>query len=249
MNLPFHIGTRPLLHDFGFVAVDMHSHLLPGIDDGAVDIDDTKQLLRGLRGYGIEHFWTTPHVMADMFGNDRASIVRSLGDTRAKLRAVGLGSTLYAAGEYYLDDGFAGLLERGELLLLPRGRVLVEWSLVARPHYVRGLLEAVLHRGYTPVIAHPERYGYTRGGLGVWRELTGLGCELQVNLLSLCGHYGSRARACAMGLLKARAVAYVGTDCHCLEHVRRLGDVLADREAAALLHQNTFMNWELALCL
>ena len=241
-HMRFFTSSGTKLDDFSFIQVDMHSHLLPQIDDGAVSVADTVQLLRGLRELGFSKFWTTPHVMADFFGNTKESISNSLRKTKSSLATLGLGRNLHASAEYYLDEDFQNLLERDELLPLPGNRVLVEWSLLAQPLLVLDVLNDLLGRGYIPVIAHPERYQNVKQSIRTWKELKYLGCELQVNLLSLCGHYGVKARKTAFQMLKEDTVAYLGTDCHCLEHVRRLYRVLEDRDSNLLLKQVKLRN-------
>ncbi len=239
-------SRRPSLADFSFLRVDLHSHLLPGIDDGAKDVQQTLAMVNALSDRGFSTLWTTPHVMVDFYGNDAERIGATLRDTRVTLSGHGVGVDFNASGEYFLDEGFGRILEAGEILPLPGNRVLVEWSMVAAPVGLERQIKRLVAAGYKPVIAHPERYGYWQRQPGRWRELRLLGCELQLNLLSLVGGYGDGATKCAMALLDSKAFAFAATDSHSLGDIERLDKVLANRSLARAIQSTQFLNSALA---
>ena len=229
--------------DFGFLGVDIHSHVLPGIDDGAEDVAAATTLIGALGGYGFTTVWGTPHVMREVYETTPAQVAAALSSTRA---ALGPSPTVHveAAGEYYLDEGLREALVRGELRCLPERRVLVEWSLLAEPLNVLADLTYLISLDYVPVLAHPERYRYW-SRLDTWRSLVDLGCELQVNLISLSNYYGDGARETAVSLLGAGLVTYAGTDCHHLKQASALASVLASRSTMRLLRAADLRNAEL----
>ncbi len=231
--------------DFGFIRVDMHSHLLPGLDDGAERLADSEALICELNDLGFETLWTTPHVMSDTHPNSSEQIGRSLESVKTLARGRAQAPNLFAAGEYFLDAGFRARVEAGEVRCLPGRRVLVEWSLLAEPMNVYAELTYLLALGYVPVIAHPERYRYWAELPERWLELRELGCELQVNLTSLGGSYGKSARKMSTWLLAEGKVDLVGTDCHRLSHVDDLRAVLAKADLMAMLRQAPLKNQEL----
>ena len=111
--------TAPL-GSFAFLETDMHSHLLPGIDDGAKNIEDSLELISQLAAMGYKHLITTPHIMADLYPNKPTIIREKLGEVRSAIRHAEIDVTLDAAAEYLMDEGFEPLLEKGDLLTLPR---------------------------------------------------------------------------------------------------------------------------------
>ena len=221
----------------------MHSHILPGLDDGAPDVATSLRLIAGLGDLGFRKCFATPHVMADLYPNTPPRIAYALMEARAEARARGSSMRLGAAGEYFLDEGFPERLDRGEVLALPGRRVLVEWSALGASPYVTLGLDRLRERGCVPVIAHPERYGDY--GVGAWRELRSGGCELQVNLTSLVGAYGRRGREMAGALLTEGLVDFGGSDCHDLRQLTTLSELLADRTAMRLLTGAGLRNREL----
>lgn len=238
---------RPLA-DFGWLGLDLHNHILPGIDDGAPDVLTSTQMLAGLKRLGFDGAYATPHIMAEVYPNTPATIERAahrlgraLGESyRGLLRGV--------AAEYMLDREFDELLAGAETraLALPGRRLLVEWSLVGEPLGLGDRLAAITRAGYRPVVAHPERYRYWHGRPGRYRELVERGCELQVNLLSLVGRYGSGARRAGLGLLDEGLASFAASDAHTLADVEALDSVLRDRTAAAALRAGSLQNAELA---
>jgi tyrosine-protein phosphatase YwqE len=233
------------LGSYGFLEVDMHSHLLPGIDDGAKDMEDSLSLIRALVGMGYKKLITTPHVMADLYPNTPEVIRERLSAVRAAVQDAGIAVELDAAAEYMMDEGFEAILESGELLALPGKRVLVEMGFIAAPPKLDQYLFRLQTKGYRPVLAHPERYLFFREDFGRYRELKERGCALQLNLLSLTGYYGKPVRENAVALLKAGLIDFLGTDLHHERHVERLRVGLEDREIGRLLEGLELRNLDL----
>lgn len=233
--------TSPL-GDFAFLGTDMHSHLLPGIDDGAKDLDDSLSLIARLHSMGYRHLITTPHIMADLYPNTPAIIKKKLGEVRKAVEAEGIDITIDAAAEYLMDEGFEPLLEAGGLLTLPGNRVLVEMSFISAPPKLEQYLFQLQTKGYRPLLAHPERYLFFRDNFKKYTELKDRGCEFQLNLLSLTGYYGKPTRENGVALLKAGMIDYLGTDLHHERHAEHLMGSLEDRNIAKLLKDKTFSN-------
>lgn len=205
--------------DFSALGADMHSHLLPGIDDGAPDETVAASLKKGLEDLGFNRFITTPHVLWDMYKNTPDSIANA----RASLQAAGSHQNLRAAAEYYMDEHFDQLMASKEgLLTLDDKKVLVEFSFISAPLNLRDKLFQLQINGYVPVIAHPERYTYFMGSKNVYEEFKTMGCLLQVNLLSLAGYYGKPAQELADWLCARNLVDYAGTDLHHERHLEVL---------------------------
>ncbi len=220
-------SNQPKATDFRGVGADMHSHLLPGIDDGAPDLAESLTLIRALLDLGYTQLYTTPHVMSDLYPNTRDTILRKRDEVLEAIAESGLEVRFDAAAEYYIDKAFTELLTREPLLTLPGNRVLVEQSMMqAYPNLDQVLFDLQM-KGYQPVLAHPERYAFYRHEDQIM-ELADRGIELQVNLLSLSGYYGAAARKMAKALIEAEAVAFLGTDLHHIRHARALADCLKE---------------------
>ncbi|MBV6654824.1 MAG: hypothetical protein KI786_13755 [Mameliella sp.] len=232
----------PPLGNYAFLTIDMHSHLLPGIDDGAKDIDDSIALITQLSNMGYQHLITTPHIMADLYPNTPAIINEKLQEVRVAIKAAGIDITIDAAAEYLMDEGFEPLLEEGDLLTLPGNRVLVEMSFISAPPRLDQYLFRLQTQGYRPLLAHPERYLFFRDNFNRYTELKDRGCEFQLNLLSLTGYYGKPTRENAVALLKAGMIDYLGTDLHHERHAEKLSEALADRSIAKLIRGIAFKN-------
>jgi len=201
----------------------MHSHLIPGIDDGARDMDDALQLIRGLIDLGYRKLITTPHVLVDYYPNTPATIGGGCENVQAELKRQAIGVEFRAAAEYLMDDHFINLLESDQpLLTLKDKMVLVELSFAVPAINLKEILFQVQLKGYQPVLAHPERYLYF-GANKVWYDqLKDAGCLFQLNLLSTKGYYGKTSQELAQYLIKKKYIDLLGTDLHHQKHLENL---------------------------
>ena len=209
--------------DLSWLGTDMHSHLVPGIDDGSQDMETTIELAKGFAALGYKKIITTPHVLWEMYPNTPAIITEGCSNVKEELRRQGVELEMGAAAEYYMDDHFAELLKAKEPLLTLRDNlVLVEFSMITAPFDLKEVLFELQMQNYQPVIAHPERYIYLRHNKDLFDELKGDGCLFQVNLLSLTGHYGTSIQELAEYLVKKEYYDYAGTDMHSVRHLEGL---------------------------
>jgi protein-tyrosine phosphatase len=217
--------------NLSLLKTDMHSHLLPGIDDGSPDLATSLELKKGLEELGIQQFIATPHIMWDLYKNTPGTIAGALG----QLQEEPAQQNIRAAAEYFMDDHFDELLENNEPLLTISGnKVLVEFSFVSAPLNLKEKLFNLQIKGYHPVIAHPERYLFFAASKGVYDEFKTLGCLFQVNLLSLTGYYGKAAHDLAHYLISKKYIDFLGTDLH---HARHLESLRSGRNTMPLLLQ------------
>ena len=230
--------------DYGALQVDMHSHLLPGIDDGSPDMDTTLQLIRRLQAMGYRKLITTPHIYWDYYRNTPAIIHEQLALVRQALAAEGLDVELDAAAEYFLDEHFEQELQDGTLLTLPGRHVLVEMSFFAPYPNLHQTLFNLRSAGYRPILAHPERYLYLAGDFGQFDRIRSYGCALQVNILSLSGHYGKPVKNLALQLLEHNLVDFLGTDLHHARHADTLDKLRQESFFKRILEKHTFKNQE-----
>jgi tyrosine-protein phosphatase YwqE len=218
----FNKKSAPLA-DLSGLYCDLHSHLIPGIDDGSPNLDTSIRLIRGLMGLGYKKIITTPHVNADIFPNTPAIIRAGQNVVTEELRRQGIDIGFLAAAEYLMDERFTRLLATGEpLLTLKDNLVLVELSFAVPAINLLEILFDMQLKGYQPVLAHPERYLYFGANRKWYEQLRNAGCFFQLNLLSFAGHYGPGSRQLAEYLVKKQYVDFLGTDLHREEHLREL---------------------------
>ena len=143
------------------IDVDMHSHLIPGIDDGAKTLEDSIGLIRGLQDLGFKKIITTPHIYKEHYPNTKAGILRGLEELKKGLIDANIDIAIEASAEYFMDDHFESLIDKNEILPL-NGKdgkyVLVEMSFFGMPPKLEDYLFKIQLKGYTPILAHPERY-------------------------------------------------------------------------------------------
>lgn len=219
----FNKKKRARLDLSGLVA-DMHSHLLPGIDDGSPDTETSLQLITGLQELGYRKFITTPHILWDMYKNDANTIGAAYQELQqASQQQNNTAVPIKAAAEYFLDEHFDELLENNvPLLTLHKNWVLVEFSFVTTPLNFKDKLFNMQMKGYQPVLAHPERYLYFMSDRKWYDELKDAGCLFQLNILSLTGYYGKASLQLAQYLIGKRYINLLGTDCHHFRHLNTL---------------------------
>lgn len=205
--------------------VDIHNHILPGIDDGAASIDQSLILLQRFQNMGITDFVCTPHIMNDYYPNTPATILPALEKVHKALDLNnGLnGIKVRAAAEYMLDQNFMELLESEQILLLKDNYILVEMSYFQAPINLKEILFQLQTKGYKPVLAHPERYAYYHSkDLTKYEDLKNRGCLFQINALSLSNHYGPGIQRAANQLLEGGMIDFIGSDVHREQHLDKL---------------------------
>jgi protein-tyrosine phosphatase len=204
---------------------DIHSHILPGIDDGSPDTATSLQLIQGLYDLGIRKCIATPHIIGDMYRNTPETINEALEKVIAFCADAEINMGISAAAEYMLDDYFMELLQKKEpLLTLYKNILLTEISYTSTPQNLGEITSAIIGEGYIPILAHPERYHYYQQNFDQYYKLKEMGFILQVNLLSITGYYGKRAEKAARFLLEKDLVSFVGTDLHHHQHLAAISD-------------------------
>lgn len=217
--------------------VDIHNHVLPGIDDGAADIKTSFVLLEHFKQLGITSLIATPHIMNDYYPNTPEIIQKTYELLRTELDETGNREIqIKAAAEYMMDQAFLELLENEELLCLRDKMVLVEMSYFQPPIHLNEILFQLQTRQYKPVLAHPERYAFFHSkSLEKYSGLKGRGCLFQLNVLSIVGHYGKNMQAIAFRLLEEGMIDYVGTDTHQIRHLEKLSTSRVSRKQLDLI--------------
>lgn len=202
-------GSKSPVDTHGIMAgyIDHHSHILPGVDDGCRTTDDSLACLRAYEDLGFAEVWLTPHIMEDY--PNRPEDLRHKFDELNDLYKGPI--KLHLAAENMMDTLFAQRLESDDLLTIG-DRLLVETSYYNPPSNFHDTLDLIMHKGYRPLLAHPERYRYM--DMDEYKNLRDKGVEFQLNIYSLAGMYGEEARQKSVRLLKSGFYSFSGTDIH-----------------------------------
>ena len=229
--------------DYSVLHADMHSHLLPGIDDGSPDMETSLELIKGMKDLGYKKLITTPHIMWDIYKNTRAIVTEKLNEVKKKLKEEQVDIEIEAAAEYFIDEHLSELLEKKEpLLSFGNNLVLVEFSMVSQPFEWKKILFEMQIQGYQPVIAHAERYSYLERNKSFYDELKNAGYFLQLNILSLSGIYGNPVTDLARYLIKKGYYDLVGSDLHHSRHLDALRNPSVFSSLHALLDSGKLLN-------
>ncbi|HEX8547134.1 MAG TPA: CpsB/CapC family capsule biosynthesis tyrosine phosphatase [Cytophagaceae bacterium] len=208
--------------NFSRIKTDLHSHLIPGIDDGSQNMDESIDLIKRMIPLGFTKLVTTPHIMADYYRNTSAIILSGLDLLREELVKREIDIEITAAAEYYLDETFDNKLDKGDILTLGKNFVLFELSFMNFPQNLYEVIDKILQKGYTPLLAHPERYAYLSGSIENYERIKDAGCYLQMNTLSLAGHYGKPTQKIAEQMVDHYLVDFIGSDLHRMKHADAL---------------------------
>lgn len=207
--------SEPAFLDLSWLKVDMHSHLIPGIDDGSKSMEESLELVKRLAGFGLKKIITTPHIMSEYYRNTPEIIGMGLEDLRKTVKNEGISIEIEAAAEYYMDEIFLEKVKSGEkMLTFGEDYILVETGFINKPQMLLDIIFHLEMAGYKPILAHPERYQYLLADKILQEELFDRKLLFQVNLLSLTGFYSRQVKDFGEMLVERGVVALLGTDCH-----------------------------------
>ena len=202
--------------NFSVVKTDIHSHFIPGIDDGAPDLETSISLIKKMQELGYKKVITSPHVMSDFYKNTPEIILEGLADVRTELKRQNINMEIETAAEYYIDFDFEQKIGKEKFLTFGDNYILVELSFMQAPNNLFDMIFKLQLEGYKVVLAHPERYEYY--AKKDYEELVSRGVLLQINLLSLIGYYSPKIQQKTKELIAENQVSFVGTDCHNMNH-------------------------------
>jgi tyrosine-protein phosphatase YwqE len=200
--------------------IDIHNHILPGIDDGAASIEDTDTLIAGMKELGISNAIVTPHTFFGRWDNTTHDIHTAF--EKQSKEAIDNTYIIRSASEYMLDPRLIAGAKTEPLLCIKDNYLLVELHLFTCPMDLYELLFELKIKGYKIVIAHPERYVYFHNNIQKFEKLKDFGVDFQMNLLSLTGYYSKSILQCTQQLLDYNFYDFTGTDIHHVQHIERL---------------------------
>jgi tyrosine-protein phosphatase YwqE len=220
---------------------DIHSHFIPGIDDGSPDLETSVKLVKKMQELGFKKIITTPHVMHDFYRNTPEIILSGLEDLKKEFKAQSIEVDISAAAEYYVDYYFESKLNEGEdFLTFGNKHILIETSFVSEPPNFSESIFKLQLKGYDVILAHPERYGFM--SINDLKKYKSRSVKLQLNLLSLLGYYGGECKLKAEKLIENNMVDFVGTDCHNLNQASIYHKCTTNKHWHALVNSGTLKN-------
>ncbi|WDF56320.1 tyrosine-protein phosphatase [Mucilaginibacter sp. KACC 22063] len=226
--------------DYSEIVVDMHSHVLPGIDDGAETVEDSIVLIRKMMELGIKKIIATPHVMIDYYRNTPESVNGALNLLKEKLKQEQISIDVFAAAEHYFDESFEDRIANRQFLTMGDDYVLFELSFANKPPNVIEIIQKMTVAGYKPILAHPERYSYL--SIEEAANIREWGCLLQLNTISLTGYYGAHIKQAAEKLIDAGLVDLISSDMHHPRHAHAFEKALREPYFKKLVKSGVLKN-------
>lgn len=229
-----------------YFTTDLHSHLIPGIDDGVKTLDESIEIIKQLKDLGFTKIITTPHIMAHKYKNTREIILNGCQLVKEELKKREIDIELVASAEYYFDENFLELIEKDDLLFFGKDKyVLFELSYTSKPFGLEQTIFNLLSKGYRPILAHPERYSFFSSNFSKYDLLKESGVRFQLNLNSLYGFYGKNTKAAAKYLVENALVDFVGSDIHGERYLDFFSKAIFEKETHELFEKNSIKNYKL----
>ena len=223
---------------------DLHSHLLPGLDDGAATMEDSLAMLQTFQDLGFKRVITTPHVLEGHYNNTPEVIAAKLAEVRTAITEAGLTIHIDAGAEHFCDEGFTKkLLNKLPLLTFSDNYLLFETPFLNEPVNLKELIQEMLLQGYKPILAHPERYAWLTGNWEKTKQYHETGVFFQVNALSLIGQYDKPAQKMAEKLIDNEMLHFIGSDCHKMKHLDGYKAVMKTKYYRKALELSLLNRW------
>jgi protein-tyrosine phosphatase len=235
-------SSKTVLADFSGVKTDMHSHLIPGIDDGAKTIEDSVALARRMHQLGYKKLITTPHIQHDFYKNTPEIILGGLEKVRTTLKVENIPIEIEAAAEYLLDDGFEELADGGNLLAFSGKHILVELSYFNPNPNLKSIVFNLQVDGFKVILAHPERYTYWFSNFEKFQDLKDRGVLFQLNLVSLAGFYPDPVKKYAEKFIEKGMIDLIGTDMHNMNYMAALENSMKEKSLVRLIESGKLLN-------
>ncbi len=226
----------PLLHQS-----DLHSHLIPSIDDGVKDLHDSIDIIKQFEELGFSKIITTPHIMSSRFPNSRENIYQGYNLLKEELYKQNIKIELQVAAEYYYDEYFLSLIEKKDLLTFGDNYILFEFSYHYKPFELEQTIFKLISAGYKPILAHPERYSYY-STKEHYEKLKDLGLLFQINLISTQGFYGKNVKKSVEKIIDLGLVDFIGSDTHNQNYMDIFSKALKSKKYLEIMEKNSIKN-------
>lgn len=194
---------------------DLHSHYLPGVDDGSKSLDQTLEMLANASKNGITDIVFTPHYILDSRYMSTKEENEKIFEPIKKIALEEFGIHIFLGNEVYCNTQMLDLYNKGIISTINDSRyMLIEIPMYSKINNVKSIFFELISNGITPILAHPERYTAYYKDYDFFFELRTMGVLMQINFPSLTGAYGLRAKKMAKELLKMNLISFVGSDVH-----------------------------------
>ncbi len=222
---------------------DMHSHLIPALDDGSDSTETSISLINSLKNLGYKKLIITPHVMTGFYNNDEEKIVNGFNELKKEVENQHIDIELGVGAEYYIDYDFMQDLSKKPMLTLGGSKMLLfECSFVNQHKNFDETVFEMQINGYKPVLAHPERYLYWHDNIEHMKLLHDRGIFFQINILSLAKAYSSDVNKAAKILIENDLVDFIGTDLHHAKHLNIIENTKISERTFEKLKNATLLN-------
>ena len=228
--------------ELSVLGADVHSHFIPGIDDGSQSMEQSIELLTAMSELGYRKVVPTPHTMGDGYKNTPDIILGGLEKLRAEVKRMGLNIEVDAAAEYYLDHELEKKVTERTVLTFGDNLLLFELPFLSEPNALAQVVFHMQTQGYKPVLAHPERYSFWHNDFAKYESLKDRGVLFQLNMIALSGAYGPQAKQIAEKLVDAGAYELIGSDCHSMNHVEAIKHTLTRPYLHKILASGKLLN-------
>ncbi|MEP2057999.1 MAG: CpsB/CapC family capsule biosynthesis tyrosine phosphatase [Maribacter litoralis] len=221
-------------HLEGFI--DIHNHILPGIDDGAKTVEDSIELIKGFNEFEVKDFICTPHIMENYYPNNSSTIQNSLSILKNALKMNNLKHiNIEAAAEHMIDSGFESILSENNVMPLSKNYLLIEMSYLQASINFDSAVQKIKSSGLFPIFAHPERYAYLHKNLNSYSQFKEIGLLFQMNILSLSEYYGKEVKQAALWLLKNNKIDFLASDIHKVSQLQALKKISINEKTLMLI--------------
>jgi protein-tyrosine phosphatase len=233
---------KAVVTDVSWLGVDIHSHLLPGIDDGSKNLDESLAYITRLHDLGFSKLICTPHIFTELYPNTPETISPALKLVQDSLEAAQIDIEVSAAAEYMVDENFK---ISDNLMCLPEKHILIEMSYLNESPNIEQVIFDLQIKGYVVILAHPERYNFYHQAPGAYKRFKDMGCLFQLNLLSVVGYYGKGVKHASEYLIQKDLYDLAGTDLHHEKHLSVLDSAVKNGQLHHLIGSYGFKNKEL----
>lgn len=232
--------TKPV--DLSVLKADMHSHLIPNIDDGSDSLETSIALIKGMMELGYTRLITTPHIQGEFYKNSANTILPGLEQVKRELIKQNISIEMEAAAEYLIDDKFGEKIEKKQLLTFGKNYLLVEMSYFNEHPNWKDYFFDLQVAGYKIILAHPERYSYFFRDWRKYEELKDRGVLFQINITSLAGYYSAEVKKMAEKLIENNMVELAGSDLHNMNYLEALRKSRYERSLRDLIGSGRLIN-------
>ena len=230
---------RNLVTDISWLGVDLHSHILPGIDDGAKEVGQSLSYINQMQELGFEKLFFTPHIYTELYPNTPETIFPALQLVQEGLKAANNTIQVGAAAEHMVDYSFE---VKDDLLCLPNKHILIEMSYLSETPNIEKVIFDLQIKGYHVILAHPERYNFYHKTVDRYHRLREMGCLFQLNLLAVAGYYGKDVKQASEYLLKHKLYDLASSDLHHDKHMSLLTKIIRSGDLHTIIGNYEFKN-------